>query len=125
MRSERGTAEQTALARDGEQSGEGEREAGMTNYSSWHSVGDRLPRWICISPEPGRMGRSGGKTDRHTVYTILSYQHFFFWCFFLPVENCNGDKEGNSFAVSWKKEILGLPEKSLVFFLVATIVTLW
>ncbi|KAM7412177.1 hypothetical protein PAMA_021909 [Pampus argenteus] len=31
----------------------------MTDYSSRRSVGDRLPRWICISPEPGRMGTSG------------------------------------------------------------------
>ncbi|XP_070825541.1 kazrin-like isoform X6 [Chaetodon trifascialis] len=64
MRSERGTAEQTALARGREQSGEGEREAGMTNYSSRHSVGDRLPRWICISPEPGRMGISGDPSSQ-------------------------------------------------------------
>lgn len=68
MRSERGTAEQTALARDKEQSGEAESEAGMTNYSSRHSVGDRLPRWICINPEPGRMGRSAGKIDTHVFY---------------------------------------------------------
>ncbi|XP_049922327.1 kazrin-like isoform X6 [Epinephelus moara] len=64
MRSVRGTAEQTALARGREHSGEGEREAGMTNYSSRHSVGDRLPRWICISPEPGRMG-TGGDPSAH------------------------------------------------------------
>lgn len=61
MRSERGTAEQTAPARDREESGGGEREAGMTNYSSRHSVGDRLPRWVCLTPEPGKMGRSTGK----------------------------------------------------------------
>ncbi|CAB1434938.1 unnamed protein product [Pleuronectes platessa] len=59
MRSERGAAEQTALARGWEQCGEGERGAGMMDYSSQRSVGDRLPRWICISPEPGRVGTSG------------------------------------------------------------------
>lgn len=57
MRSERRTAEQTALAGDREQSGE---KAGMTDYSSRRSVGDRLPRWICISPEHGRVGTNGG-----------------------------------------------------------------
>lgn len=61
MRSERGTAEQTAPARDREESGGGEREAGMTNYSSRRSVGDRLPRWVCLTPEPGKMGRNTGK----------------------------------------------------------------
>lgn len=55
-----GTAEQTAPARGREQSEEGEGEAGMTDYSSRRSVGDRLPRWICISPQPGRMGTGGG-----------------------------------------------------------------
>lgn len=72
MRSERGTAEQTALARDREQSGKAEREAGMTNYTSRLSVGDRLPRWICISPEPGRMGKSVGKTNTHFLFLNAS-----------------------------------------------------
>ncbi|XP_065817865.1 kazrin isoform X5 [Labrus bergylta] len=62
MRSERGTAEQTALARGREQSGE--RKAGMTNYSSRQNVGDRLPRWICISPEPGRTVTSGDPSSQ-------------------------------------------------------------
>lgn len=116
MRSERGTAEQTALARDGEQSGEGEREAGMTNYSSWHSVGDRLPRWICISPEPGRMGRSGGKTDRHTVYTILSYQHFFFGVFFYLWKTAMGIKRATRLLCPGRKKFLGCLRNPLSFF---------
>lgn len=62
MRSERGTAEQTAPARVREESGGVERDAGMTNYSSRRSVGDRLPQWICLTPEPGKMGRNRGKT---------------------------------------------------------------
>ncbi|XP_040048731.2 kazrin-A isoform X7 [Gasterosteus aculeatus] len=59
MRSARGTAEQTALAGGGEQSAQGERGAGMTSCSSRRAAADRLPRWICISPEAGRMGTSG------------------------------------------------------------------
>ncbi|XP_060914492.1 kazrin-like isoform X4 [Labrus mixtus] len=62
MRSERVTAEQTALTRGREQSGE--RKAGMTNYSSRQNVGDRLPRWICISPEPGRTVTSGDPSSQ-------------------------------------------------------------
>lgn len=98
MRSERGTAEQTAPARGREQSGVGERDAGMTNYSSRHSVGDRLPRWICISPEPGRMGTSGGNGyTRHTdiLYSATSV-FFLVFVFFFPGANCNvtGNSEG-------------------------------
>nr|XP_040048731.1 kazrin-A isoform X4 [Gasterosteus aculeatus aculeatus] len=59
MRSARGTAEQTALAGGGEQSAQGEWGAGMTSCSSRRAAADRLPRWICISPEAGRMGTSG------------------------------------------------------------------
>uniref|UniRef100_A0A3B3D141 Kazrin, periplakin interacting protein n=1 Tax=Oryzias melastigma TaxID=30732 RepID=A0A3B3D141_ORYME len=59
MRSEGGTAEQTAPARDAERSQEGERGAGMTDYSSRYSVAERLPRWICISPGPGKTGTVG------------------------------------------------------------------
>lgn len=33
----------------------------MTNYSSRRGVGDRLPRWVCLTPEPGKMGRNTGK----------------------------------------------------------------
>lgn len=62
MRSERETAEQTAPARVRKERGGVERDAGMTYYSSRHSVGDRLPRWICLTPEPGKMGRNTGKT---------------------------------------------------------------
>lgn len=63
MRSERGTAEQTAPARGSEWSAGEESTARMTNYSSLHGAGDRLPRWIRISPEPCRMARGGGRTD--------------------------------------------------------------
>lgn len=80
MRSERGTAEQTAPARDREWSGVEERGARMTNYSSLHSASDRLPRWIRISPEPCRMGRSGGKTDHHVAHYYIWLQAFFCCC---------------------------------------------
>lgn len=65
MRSESGTAEQTAPARGREQSEEWKKGAGMTDYSSRRSVVDRLPRWICISPKPGKMGTDEGN-DRLT-----------------------------------------------------------
>ncbi|XP_035992055.1 kazrin-A isoform X3 [Fundulus heteroclitus] len=77
MRSERGTAEQTAPARGREQSEEGERAAGMTDYSSRHSAVDRLPRWICVSPQPGKMGAGGDPSPQHmqkTPATDLCYK---------------------------------------------------
>lgn len=75
MRSERGTAEQTASAGGREQRNEGERELGM-DYSARHCAGDRLPRWICITPQPGDTGTDGGKGEdencsQQSVYTVL------------------------------------------------------
>lgn len=55
-----GTAEQTAPARDRQRSQEGERGAEMMDCPSRLSVGDRLPRWICIRPELGKMEADGG-----------------------------------------------------------------
>lgn len=75
MRSERGTAEQTAPARGREQSEEGEREAGMMDYSSRHSAVDRLPRWICVSSESGKMGTGGGNGLTYT-YSAASMPTF-------------------------------------------------
>lgn len=60
MRSETGTAEQTAPARDRERSQEEQRGADVMDCSSRLSVADRLPRWICISPALGKMGTDGG-----------------------------------------------------------------
>lgn len=70
MRSERGTAEQTAPAGGREQSEEGERKTGMTDYSSRHSTVDRLPRWICVSPESGKMGTGGGNGLMNTYSDV-------------------------------------------------------
>lgn len=92
MRSERGTAEQTALVRGREQSGEVEMEAGMTDYSSQRSVGDRLPRWICISPEPGRMGTNGGNGYQTQILYLAA--NVCVCVFFFPGANCGGN--GNS-----------------------------
>lgn len=94
MRSERGTAEQTAPGRHREASGGVEREAGMTNYSSRRSVGDRLPRWVCLTPEPGKMGTNPGKITVGVrmptgiadiiYYLRLSFMLKMFW-FFLKI----------------------------------------
>ena len=67
MHSERGTAELTAAARVREESGGVDPDAGMTYYSSRRSVGERLPRWICLSPELGKMGRNTGKRSARST----------------------------------------------------------
>ena len=40
----------------------------MTDYSSQRCAGDRLPRWICIGPETGRMGTSRGNDYKTHIY---------------------------------------------------------
>lgn len=78
MRSERGTAEQTAPARGREQSEEEEKGAGMTDYSSSPSVVDRLPRWIYISPKPGKMGTDEGNGQQQLPLLIFFISFIFF-----------------------------------------------